>query len=325
MTNTTTRDVHQEVTDRIVAAIERGTLPWQCDWLQGGLPRRATGEQYRGINLLLLGMVAADRGYASPTWVTFNQAKALGGCVRKGERGSPVVFFKRLEKTETAADGSEEVRGIPMLRAYTVFNVDQVDGLPTGYGAPAPIALEPKARDLAAEAALRSSGADIREDGGTRAYYSRRDDTIHLPAFDRFKDTGGFLATMTHELVHWTGAPSRLDRTKGERFGDAAYAFEELVAEIGAAFTCARLGVAGDHIESHAAYVANWLTVFRDDKRAIFRAAALAQSAADRILHAHDGSGPIDTALTAIDATPGRMRQLAGCLGDAARQPAFAF
>lgn len=309
----TARDIHQETTDRIIAAIETGTAPWQCDWLATGLPCRSNGENYRGINLLLLGMVAADRGYGSPTWMTFNQAKALGGSVRKGERGAPIVFYKQLERTQVNDAGEEEIRGIPMLRGYTVFNVDQIDGLPDGYGAANPTALQPKERDLAAEAALRRSGADIREDGGSRAFYSRRDDTVHLPRFDVFKTTGGFLATMAHELVHWTGAPSRLDRVKGKAFGDTAYAFEELVAEIGAAFVCARLGVAGEHIESHAAYVANWLQVLRDDKRAIFRAAALAQAAADRILIATTGSG----------SEPARAIAATSDVAD--RQPAFAF
>ena len=313
-----TRDIHQEVTDQIVAAIEAGTRPWSCDWLQGGLPRRSTGEHYRGINLILLGMVASNRGYASPTWLTFNQAKALGGCVRKGEKGAPIVFFKKLERTEVNDAGEEETRGIPMLRGYTVFNVDQVDGLPTGFGAPELTTLPPKARDLAAERALRSSGATIREDGGSRAYYSRRDDSVHLPAFERFTSTGGFLATLAHELVHWTGAPSRLDRAKGKAFGDADYAFEELVAEIGAAFTCARLGVAGEHIESHAAYVGSWLRALKNDKRAIFRAAALAQSAADLVLRVHDGSGPAPASTPAtIATTPITV--------PAERQAAFAF
>jgi antirestriction protein ArdC len=314
------RDLHQDVTDRIVAAIEAGTKPWECDWLRGGLPRRYTGQHYRGINLLLLGMVAADRGYASPTWLTFNQAKAMGGMVRKGEKGTPIVFFKKLERTETNEAGEEETRGIPMLRGYTVFNVDQIDSLPDGFGGADGAVLAPKARDLAAEQALKSSGATIREDGGARAYYSRREDSVHLPAFDSFTSTGGYLATLAHELIHWTGAPSRLDRVKGAAFGDKDYAFEELVAEIGAAFTCARLGVAGEHIDNHAAYVASWLKALKDDKRAIFRAAAQAQAAADHVLRNHDapaGSGSIEPA-------PARAKPAPIAVDDA-RQPAFAF
>jgi antirestriction protein ArdC len=275
------RDIHAEVTARILAAIEAGTRPWQCDWLRTGPAQRVTGEAYRGVNTLLLALAARDGGYTNPTWMTFKQAQALGGCVRKGERSTPIVFFTTLErqKTDTATGQDVDVT-VPCIRSYNVFNVDQIDGLPADRFATADLsALPAKQRDEAAEAALRSSGATILEDGGAQAFYSRRDDAVHLPSFDRFQSVAGYLATLAHELVHWTGGKPRLDRTFGAKFGDAAYAFEELVAEIGAAFVCARLNVAGDHIDSHASYVGQWVQAMRADKRAIFRAASLAQAA----------------------------------------------
>lgn len=278
-------DTYQAITDRFIAALEAGTKPWERDWLNAGAPLRVTGEEYRGINWALLSLTAEERGFAGRHWMTFNQALELGGSVRKGETSTQVVFFKRLEVGDEAdGDGDGEGRKvIPLLRSYRVFNVDQIDGLPDRFAPPAAPELPAKARDEAAEAALRSTGATINEGGGC-AYYDRGGDYIQLPPFDAFRSTGGFLATMAHELVHWTGAKSRLDRTFGSRFGDHDYAFEELVAEIGASFVCARLSIAGEHFDNHAAYLASWLKVLRNDKRAIFKAAALAQSAADFVL-----------------------------------------
>lgn len=281
------QDIYQEITDKIVAAVEAGAAPWSCDWQRGGnggLPLRVTGDEYKGINLLLLGMTAMTRGYSARHWMTFNQAKALGGGVRKGERGTPVVFFKPLERERDAPEGGTETYTVPCLRSYTVFNVDQVDDLPAKWAPELPAPLPAKDRDEQAEFALRSSGAIIREDGGARAFYNRTSDSVHLPTFERFNSVGGFLATMAHELVHWTGAEHRLNRTFGAKFGDKAYSFEELVAEIGAAFVCARLNVAGEHIDNHAAYVGSWLQVLKSDKRAIFSAASLAQAGADMVL-----------------------------------------
>jgi len=283
-------DLYQQITDRFIAALEAGTRPWVCDWLRYGEPLRSTGQSYRGINRLMLSMIGAASGYENPYWMTFKQALDLGGAVRKGEKASQIVFFKRLEigDRDGAGDGEtgdEERRFVPLLRAYHVFNVDQIDGLPEGKFLPQTNAQLPaKQRDELAESALRATGAVIAEDGGHRAFYRSSTDSIHLPAFDRFKSTSGYLATMAHELTHWTGAHHRLDRLASMKFGGKDYAFEELVAEIGASFVCARLGIAGEHFDNHAAYVASWLERLRSDKKAIFRAAALAQSAADLIL-----------------------------------------
>lgn len=286
-------DLYETVTARVIAALEAGTKPWSRPW--GSVPGaelqlRSTGQEYRGINQLLLTLTAGASGYGSPYWLTFKQALDLGGNVRKGEKSTEIVFYKKLTvKDRDAAEGSDETKQIPMIRSYRVFNADQCDGLPARYR-PAPLVLvDSKARDEASEAALRSSGADIRE-GGNRAFYSPDTDHVQMPPFAAFASVGGYLATLAHELVHWTGPNKRLGRTFGRRFGDTDYAFEELVAELGSMFVCARLGVAGEHIDNHAAYLGSWLKKLRDDKRAIFKAAALAQTAADMVL-ANSGAG----------------------------------
>ncbi|RIV87490.1 ArdC family protein [Aurantiacibacter zhengii] len=281
-------DTYQEVTDRVIAALEAGTKPWEAGWDGAGSlqePRRANGLPYRGINVLLLWMAAAENGWNGQHWVTFKQAKACGAKVRKGEKGTRIVFFKQLDVERENDAGETEQARIPMLRTYTVFNADQVDDLPEGI-ATAPIAPTPGLeRDQEREDALRSCGARITE-GGTRAFYQPVADCITMPDFERFADGGQYLATLAHELCHWTGHKSRLDRnlTAQGPFGSPGYAQEELVAELGAAFIGARLGIAGDHIENHAAYLGSWLKALKNDKRHIFKAAAAAQRAADLVL-----------------------------------------
>jgi antirestriction protein ArdC len=289
------RDLYQAVTDRIVQALEAGTKPWRKTWAGGGLQLRSTGAEYRGINQLLLTLTAAEAGYSSPYWVTFKQALELGGAVRKGERSTEIVFYKKLTvEDRDAPEGEDRSKQIPLLRSYRVFNADQCDGLPARFTPAPPAIAAGNERDAIAEAALRSSGAVIRE-GGAQAFYSPSSDHVQMPPFEVFETTGGFLATLAHELTHWTGHRSRLDRIKGSSFGSPNYAREELVAEIGAAFICARLAIAGEHIDNHAAYLASWLKVLREDKRAIFKAAALAQSAADLVLvNAGTGAGAIE-------------------------------
>jgi len=280
-------DTYEAVTAAIVAQLEAGAKPWKCEWqtgMAGGtVPLRHNGERYRGINVLILWGAAAAAGYRSAHWMTFKQAIELGGAVRKGEKATHIVFFKPLTIQEQNAAGEVQDKEIRMLRTYCVFNADQVDGLPERFR-PAPIELVGGLeRDQASEAALRSCGAEIRE-GGDKAFYSPGQDVVVMPEFDRFATVGGFLATLAHELCHWTGHPSREDRALRNSFGSKDYAFEELVAEIGAAFVGSRLGIVGDHIDNHAAYLASWLKALKNDKRMIFRAASLAQAAADRVL-----------------------------------------
>lgn len=305
-------DIHQQVTDRFIEALEAGVKPWACEWM-AILPKRSCGTDYRGLNILLLSMTAAARCYQSPYWLTFQQAKALGGMVRKGERSTRIVFYKKLAVDAEGDARADEngLRHIPTLRYYNVFNVDQIDGLPADkFPMPAAI-LSEDMRDAIAEEALRSCGAEIRE-GGSGAFYDRSADRVHLPDFSAFQTVGGYLATMAHELTHWTGAPHRLARKKGAKFGDADYAFEELVAEIGAAFICARLGIAGDHFESHAAYVGSWLRALKNDKKLIFKAAGLAQAAADLVLAnaAADAAQIEPKAIETPAPTPAAARQL---------------
>lgn len=278
-------DTYQAVTNAITAKIEAGAMPWRAEWQGGGfkMPHRVTGEGYRGINVVLLWMGAMERGLTGQTWMTFKQALELGGAVRKGEKGTRIVFFKTLKIDGEGDSGEAESRNVPMLRTYTVFNTDQIDGLPARFAtADAGTGAAPL-RDAEKETALRSCGADIIE-GGTRACYSVSEDVVRMPDFHRFHDVTGYLATLAHELCHWTGHKARLDRFAHGKPAKESYAFEELVAELGAAFIGARLGIAGDHFENHAAYLSGWLEIMQQDKRAIFRAASAAQAAADMVL-----------------------------------------
>lgn len=289
MTKQPHRDLYAETTNRIIEAIERGAIPWRCDWItSGGDPLRVTGDPYRGINVLLLGMSAACQGFGNPYWMTFKQAQDIGAHVRKGEKGTPIVFFRHVLKDAEPGDARADDDGkvqIPCLRGYTVFNVDQIDGLPDGRFPAGRAHIVPgKTRLHDHERAMRSCGAQISE-GGARAFYRIATDVVHVPDFDRFHGVPAYLATMAHELIHWTGAAHRLDRHRPEhQFGSAGYAFEEMIAEIGASFIGARLGFFGDHLESHAGYIDHWLGILKHDRKAIFRAAAAAQLAADMVL-----------------------------------------
>ncbi|MDN3544036.1 zincin-like metallopeptidase domain-containing protein [Kinneretia asaccharophila] len=280
------RDLYAEVTHRIVNAIERGVRPWCRPWTSGQaaagmMPRRHTGEAYRGVNVLLLWAAAQERGYTAHTWMTFRQAQAEGGQVRKGEKGTTVVFAGQFPPAVGANEESDEDaptrQGRAYLRCYTVFNVEQVDGLQSS---PEPQQVEAPKVDAAAQAFIARTGATVHH-GGDRAFYAPGPDLVQLPHARQFRDVAAYLGTVTHELVHWTGHPGRLARQFGQRFGDRAYAVEELVAELGAAFVCARLNVSAEPRDDHAAYLAEWLAVLKADKRALFTAAAHAQRAAD--------------------------------------------
>ena len=284
-TSTERRDVYTRVTDRIVQSLEQGVRPWHQPWTGGRTdgrmvrPLRHTGTPYRGINILLLWCAATEGGFTSSHWMTYRQASELGAQVRKGERGSLVVYANRFTKTGTDANGDEVERELRFMKGYTVFNVEQIDGLPAQY-TPRPTPHEAVPLIDTAESFVAATGALIRH-GGDRAFYSPAGDVIVLPDPAAFRDAASYTATKAHELVHWTSHPSRLDRTLGKRFGDDAYAAEELIAELGAAFLCADLGIAAEIRDDHAAYIAHWLRVLKSDHRAIFTAAAHAQAAAD--------------------------------------------
>jgi antirestriction protein ArdC len=278
-------DVYAQVTDKIVAALETGTRPWAKSWGNAGssFPLRHCGTPYKGINVLLLWSEALDKGYAAPSWMTYKQAAELGGQVRKGEKSTHIVFAGGIQRTETNAAGEDVTRSIPFLKGYSVFNVEQIDGLPAKFY-PAPVVEREPQYNLCARAELffDATGATFKH-GGNSAFYSPSSDHIQLPNVEQFHDAEGYCAVKAHELIHWTGAAKRLDRdfSKSKRFGDDAYAAEELVAEIGAAFLCAALGVSAEPREDHAAYLSHWLKVLKADKRAIFTAASAAQAAAD--------------------------------------------
>ncbi len=282
------RAIYQEITDQIVADLEKGVRPWQRPWsadnLEGRvcLPLRHNGITYRGVNVLTLWMAALAKGYRAPIWMTFKQAVDLGGGVRKGEKGSLTVYADRITRKETdAATGEESETAIPFMKGYTVFNVEQIDGLPAHYyPAPEPVP-EALPRIERAEAFFTATGATIRH-GGNQAYYAITSDHVQMPPFEAFRDAASYYATLAHETTHWTRHPSRLDRSFGrKRFGDEGYAMEELVAELGAAFLCAGLALTPEIRDDHASYLDHWLTVLKADKRAIFTAAAHAQRAAD--------------------------------------------
>jgi antirestriction protein ArdC len=283
-------DIYQRVTAQIVASLEQGVRPWLKPWnaehAAGRItrPLRGNGVPYQGINVLMLWGAAVERGYAAPIWMTFKQALELGGCVRKGEKGSQVVYASTFSRTETDGEsGEESERDIPFLKGYTVFNAEQIDGLPAHFTAPAETPLDPVQRIAHAERFFSATGATVRH-GGNQAYYRMASDVVQMPFFETFRDAESYYATLAHELTHWTRHPSRLDRSFGrKRFGDEGYAMEELVAELGAAFLSADLGLTPEPREDHAAYIGNWLNVLKNDKRAIFTAASHAQRAADFI------------------------------------------
>lgn len=282
-------DVYTRLTDKIVAALETGTRPWAKPWnadhAAGRIsrPLRATGEPYRGINIIMLWAEAAERGYAAPIWMTFTQALELGAHVRKGEKGSLVVYANTITRTDQNDAGEDVDHTIPFLKGYTVFNVEQIDELPPHFYASAepPAPRDPIARIAHVEAFLGATGAHVTH-GGNVACYNVSTDEIRMPPLETFRDAASYYAVRAHETIHCTRHKSRLDRSFGrERWGDAGYAREELVAELGSAFLCADLSLTPELRDDHASYVASWIEVLRNDKRAIFQAASHAQRAAD--------------------------------------------
>ena len=287
-TATTPRiDVYTRVTNRIIEELEQGVRPWLKPWnaehAAGRItrPLRFNGEAYKGINILMLWQSAELQGFSCPFWMTFAQAKELGGFVKKGEHGSPVVYASTFKKKEQAETGEEIEAEIPFLKEYTVFNASQCEGLPEKYYALA----EPKEaipeRIERADTFFANTKADIRT-GGNQAFYAIQADYVRMPPFETFRDAESHAATLAHELTHWTRHESRLNREFGrKRWGDEGYAMEELVAELGSAFLCADLHITPEIREDHASYIDSWLKVLKQDKRAVFSAASHASKAVD--------------------------------------------
>jgi antirestriction protein ArdC len=280
-------DLYARITDRIVADLEQGVRPWMKPWSAANTtgritrPRRHNGEPYSGLNVLLLWSESTARGYGSPTWMTFKQALQLEGAVRKGETGTTVIYASRFTNSESDGQGGEIERDIPFLKSYTVFNVAQIDGLPDHYHhAPQPL-LSPVERIGHADEFFRNTGAIIRH-GGNQAFYSPGSDIIQMPPFESFRDPAAYVGTLSHESCHWTAHPARVGRDLSRYAKDKTErAREELVAELGSCFLCADLGIVPE-LEprpDHASYLALWLSLLANDKRAIFQAAAHAQRA----------------------------------------------
>ena len=283
---TTKQDPHSRITDRILAELEQGTRPWLKPWSGGDMaatgrarPLRATGQPYRGINVILLWIEAQASGFVCPSWMTYRQAQALGAQVRKGECGANTVYYGDSSKTvRDETSGEDKAQSFRFLKTYTVFNVAQIEGLPERFHiVPEPT---PEAERIEAAEAFFANIPAIVNHGGDRAYYMPAADRIQLPPFAAFHDAQSYYATRGHETLHWTRHKSRLDRSFGrEKWGDEGYAREELVAELGATFLAADLGLAIEPRPDHASYIASWITVLQNDTRAIVQASAHAERA----------------------------------------------
>lgn len=283
-------NLYDEITDKIIAELEAGRVPWVQPWSAAhakaslAMPRNAaTGRQYSGINILILWGAVIEHGFPTQHWLTFRQALSLGGNVRKGERGTTVVYADRFtpeDEKRRAREAGEDAQAIPFLKRFTVFNAAQCDGLPNDLAVEAPPApeglVEPRV-----EAMIRATGIDFRIGGG-RAFYVPALDYVQVPPPQAYHEPINWHRTALHELGHATGHRSRLGRDLAGSFGSKKYAFEELVAEINAAFCCASLGIVPT--VRHADYIGEWLDVLREDNRAIVRAASQASKAADWIL-----------------------------------------
>ncbi len=282
-------DIYARITDHIVASLEEGVRPWVQPWSAGHLkgritrPLRHNGEPYSGINVLLLWSEAVSRGFRSPAWMTFRQATELDAHVRKGETGSTVVYANRVKMTKTTENGEEVERDIPFLKAYTVFNVEQIDDLPDEYRLSPPEDLKPVLNRIATADAFFSATQALIRHGGDKAFYAPGPDLIQMPPIETFRDAESYYATLAHESVHWTGAKHRIDRDLSRYTKDRTErAREELVAELGSVFLSADLGIVPEMEPraDHASYIASWLELLKNDKRFIFSAAAHAQRAA---------------------------------------------
>ena len=275
------------ITREIIARLEAGTRPWIRPWRGTATtrPLRACGIPYRGLNVFWLWMIADFCGFTSPYWMTYRQAALLGGQVRKGEKSTIAIFYKSYAKEVEAPDTGErtsEARRV--LKAYAVFSADQVDGLPERFH-PAPVTapVEPEGREAELDAFFAALPIHLRHQGD-EAYYEPVADRITMPSPTLFSGFDQYYATLGHEASHWSGHKSRLDRDLKGRFGSSAYAMEELIAELSSAMLGSELGLPVTHLDHHASYIDHWLTVLRQDDRAILTAAARAEEAASLLL-----------------------------------------
>jgi len=279
------RDIARDITDKILASLAAGVLPWRKPWdgarTAPALPRRASGEYYRGINIVMLWHAGVAHGYGSPYWLTFGQAMKLGAHVRKGERGQAVVYYGSATRSRRDSAGAEIEERFRFLKSYVAFNAGQIEGLPERFYATAPIEAP---LPLAGHEAWFDKLAIARILSRDIACYIPSRDVIAMPPLAAFNSAQDYAATLNHEAVHATAAPHRVGRDLSKRYDQHEVAVEELIAEIGAAILGAHLGLAPAHIHNHAAYIGSWMQVLNDDKRAFLFAAAQAQRAVDWLL-----------------------------------------
>jgi antirestriction protein ArdC len=287
-TGTDRTNFYEDITRKIVAELEAGSVPWVQPWETAAakaplaMPHNAaTRRRYGGINILILLRAAVERGFSGQSWLTFRQALSLGGCVRKGERGTTVVYADRfvpVEEMKRASTAGDEAQAIPFLKRFTIFNINQCDGLSADVAsvAPTPHMVEPQV-----EALIRATRIDFRI-GGDRAFYCPPEDYVQVPPPAAYFEPINWHRTALHELAHASGHSSRLNRDLSGGYGTKKYAFEEMVAEISSAFCCASLGIAPT--VRHADYIGSWLELLREDNRAIVRAASQASKVADYLL-----------------------------------------
>lgn len=274
------------ITAAIIERLEQGTKLWVKPWrgLPVSRPLRACGTPYRGMNTFWLWMVADACGYASSYWMTYRQCQALGGQVRKGAKSTIAIFYKAYTKDVENDAGEQDTENRRVLKAYSVFNADQCDGLPKRFHpTPSVAPVEQRGREDRLDQFFANIGANLRHQG-CEAYYEPAADRVTMPPAELFECYDHYYATLAHELSHWTGHSSRLKRDLRNRFGSDAYAAEELIAELSSAILGAELGLPVAHLDHHASYIASWLKILRADERAILTAAARAEEAASLLL-----------------------------------------
>ena len=282
-------DIHQEITDAVVESLEairdqygkdHEGFAWTKPWIDtaNGMPRNVDNKPYRGINVLLLLIQASKMGYGQNVWGTFKAWKAKGGKIIKGSKSTKITFYREI-KSEDKETGEETK--IRFLRTYSVFNIAQVEGVTIQDDTQT--LTNQVERDKLIDSFVAGTNA-ILKDGGNRAYYSPTNDFIGMPKLEQFKTTDGYYSTLLHELTHWTGAMKRCNRDLKNKFGSQAYAFEELVAELGSMFLCNKFNILGrdeEQMRNHITYLDSWIKRLKDDKKAIFQASTLAQKAFD--------------------------------------------
>ena len=268
-------DIYTEVTNRVIERLEQGFAPWLKPWdTENTLDKNIkTGNEYNGINRIILGM----SGFDSNIWGSFKQWKDLGANVKLHEKGTAIVFYKPVSGVKVTSEGDEIIYNSVFTTSY-IFNAEQVEGIEIK---PRVIEDKPFSNNVMVDTMVTNTGAHIKH-GGNSAYFSPSEDYINMPIKSDFFDEAGYYATLLHELTHWSGHKHRLDRTKGKRFGDTQYAFEELIAELGSAFLCEKYSVKGDI--RHEGYIASWLKALKNDNKMIFKASAYAQKSTDYIV-----------------------------------------